>query len=352
MECSRISIVVPCYNEAEVLPLLYDRLKNLQPPPGVILEFILVDDGSTDNTWEQIRSFADFHPDWNAIRLSRNFGHQRALWTGLQAASGDAILVIDADLQDPPELLEEFVRLWRQGNEVVYGVRRNRKEFWGKRLAYLGFYRLLEKIADIRIPLDSGDFCLMDRRVVDQLLQLQEPSPFIRGARAWVGYRQVPLVYDRDARAAGTEKYKLRQLFDLAVNGLFSYSQKPVRWLLGLGLLVAGLSLVLVVGALGLGWYAGSVTLARVAVILAGVIGMVGGLNLFGLGIVGEYVFKAFEATRSRPITVVAERVPDAGWSRGGGPVVSLQDYRRRNAGTVPGGEDSQLERTGRRKVG
>lgn len=305
---TKISIVIPCFNEAEVLPLLFQRLNELPGLPDTELDFVLVDDGSTDNTWQQIRAFAEQNKCSKALRLSRNFGHQRALWAGLQAAQGDAVMVIDADLQDPPELLDEFVEKWRQGNQVVYGVRQKRKEGLIKRMAYKSFYRILGKLSDIRIPLDSGDFCLMDRCIVDQLLEFNEPSPFIRGARAWVGYDQVPLEYERDARAAGKEKYGLKQLVDLAINGLLSYTQKPVRFLM-----VTGALLFAAAGVFG--FAAGVLLLSGSSVfglpvstvLLSVLIGMVGGCNLMGLGVVGEYVAKTLECMKSRPTAVVAE---------------------------------------------
>ena len=307
---STISIVVPCFNESEVLPLLFQRLRDLPKIEGLELEYVLVDDGSSDDTWQQIQAMATQFPNWTAIRLSRNFGHQRALWTGLKAARGDAVFVIDADLQDPPELLEEFVDKWRKGHEVVYGVRKKRKEGWVKRTAYRVFYRFLKKVADIEIPLDSGDFCLMDRCVVDQLLSFNEPDPFIRGARAWVGFDQIPLEYERDARAAGREKYGVKQLMELAVNGLLSYSAKPLRLLMIVGLILAGVSSAgfassLVCILLGVDLIGMTPSLGLVC----GSIGFVGGCNLFGIGLVGEYVFKSFEGIKSRPTAVVADTV-------------------------------------------
>ena len=237
-----ISIVVPCYNEEEVLQLLFDRLGGAARDWQADVEFILVDDGSTDKTWEIIQQFHRRDPRWKAVRLARNMGHQIALWTGLQHAGGDVIGVLDADLQDPPEVLPRLFEKWEQGYDVVYGVRRKRKEGLFKRLAYFGFYRVMSLVAEIDIPLDSGDFCVMDRRVLQAMLRSKETNPYVRGIRAWVGYRQIGVPYERDARAAGEIKYTFRKLLELASGGIFGFSTRPLRVASYLGLTISSLS--------------------------------------------------------------------------------------------------------------
>ena len=243
----RVSIVIPCYNEQEVLPVLFERLTAVANQWAIQYEVILVDDGSSDRTWEVMRRLRALDARWRAVRLARNFGHQIALWTGLRHADGDLVAVIDADLQDPPEILPSFFDQWAHGFDVVYGVRRKRKEHLLKRAAYAGFYRVLNFCSEIPIPLDSGDFCVMDRRVVQAILQTNEQEPFIRGLRAWVGFPQTALEYERDARAAGDVKYTLPKLFALAASGIFSFSTRPLRLAAYLGF---GVSICSFLGAL------------------------------------------------------------------------------------------------------
>ncbi len=197
-----ISVVVPCYNESRVLPLLYERLTAAASEWGEDFEVIVVDDGSDERTWSLVRELHEYDPRWKAVRFSRNFGHQPAVTAGLAHACGDAVIVIDADLQDPPEELWRFLALWREGYEVVYAVRRSRKENVFKRAGYHLFYRVLGRLATEPIPADSGDFCLMDRRVVQVLVAMPERNRFVRGLRAWAGFRQIGVEYDRPERAA------------------------------------------------------------------------------------------------------------------------------------------------------
>lgn len=302
-----ITILIPCFNESEVLPLLYERLRQLPHPEGCRISILFVDDGSTDNTWEQLRSFTVEQSDWNAIRLSRNFGHQRALWVGLENTNSDAVFVIDADLQDPPELIADFAALWLAGADVVYGVRTKRKESLIKRLAYNSFYRILDRVADIKIPLDSGDFCLMDRRVVQAILTSKESLPFIRGLRAWVGFNQQPLSYERDSRAAGKEKYSFLMLLDLAINGLLGYSRKPIRLISFMaGALILLSMLILAGGAFG---FMASLLSATTFTILAfAALALVSAGSITGaIGIVGEYVLKIYEGSSERPVAIMSE---------------------------------------------
>jgi glycosyltransferase involved in cell wall biosynthesis len=307
-----VSVVIPCFNEEAVLPLLFERFQKAADDWPHRLEVVLIDDGSSDRTWSLLEEFHHLDPRWKILRLSRNFGHQLALWTGLQHTTGDVIAVLDADLQDPPEILPRLLEKWADGYDVVFAVRTERKEGLFKRSAYYLYYRLLRLLSDIDIPLDSGDFCAMDRRVVEALRQCPEQEPFIRGLRAWVGFRQTSLVYARSERAAGEVKYTFRKLMQLGLNGIFSFSTKPLRLVTGMGLLM---SMTAFLGALfyllqrifvdtfakfGFGPVPGFATIVIAILFFSGV-------QLIGLGIIGEYVGRIFREVKRRPLTLVAD---------------------------------------------
>jgi polyisoprenyl-phosphate glycosyltransferase len=298
-----VSIVAPCFNEEVVLPIFMQRVAGSAATWGALWEVVLVDDGSSDRTWEIIRGQHQRDPRWRGIRLSRNFGHQAAISAGLQHASGAAVVIMDSDLQDGPELIEAFLREWRGGAEIVYGVRHNRKEGRAKRLAYDTFYRLLARIADIRIPLDSGDFCLLDRKVVDLLNALPERNRFLRGLRAWVGFHQVGIPYDRSSRVAGRPKFTIRQLTQLAIDGLLSFSRFPLRLTAWVGLAVAAVSLLFAAARLGRLVRADSLTL------LAAAFAFLGGVQLMFLGVLGEYIGRIYDEVRLRPSWIVWDAV-------------------------------------------
>ena len=227
--CPMVSVVVPLCNEAEGVDELYRRLSVALGSSGVDYEILLVDDGSSDATADRIDELAIDDDRLVVLHLSRNFGHQAAVSAGIDHATGQAVILMDGDLQDPPEVVPLFVGVWQQGYDVVYGIRRHRKEGLLKRVGYAAFYRLWNAISDLDIPLDSGDFCLMDRRVVDVIRHLPERMRFIRGLRSFVGFRQIGLPYERAAREAGTSKYSLRALVGLAIDGLVSFSSYPLR---------------------------------------------------------------------------------------------------------------------------
>jgi dolichol-phosphate mannosyltransferase len=277
-------------------------------------EVLLVDDGSRDATPRLIDALHDQDPRVVVVRLSRNFGHQAAISAGLEHARGQAVVVMDGDLQDPPELIPQFLHLWRRGNDVVYSVRRRRRESLLKRLGYRTFYRVLALISEMDIPLDSGDFCLMDRRVVDTLNRLPERCRFVRGLRSFLGYRQVGLVYDRPAREAGRPKYTLRMLSGLAIDGLVSFSGSPLRMVTYLGLAAAGLAMVMTAWVLNdairnqtapRGWA------STMVVVL-----FMGALQLLSQGVQGEYLRLIFLESKQRPTYLVGElrRRPAATW--------------------------------------
>jgi dolichol-phosphate mannosyltransferase len=308
-----ISLVIPCYNEQDVLPLLFERV-NAAAKWNAEYEVILVDDGSRDSTWEVITACHRRDPRWKGVRLARNFGHQIALWTGLQQATGTVIAVLDADLQDPPEILPQFFAKWEEGYDVIYAVRAERKEGPLKRLAYYLYYRVLAFLAEIDIPLDSGDFCVLDRQVLQAILASREQVPFIRGLRAWVGFRQTALAYERDKRAAGAVKYTFRKLVQLGLNGIFSFSSRPLRLATYLGFIV---SITAFVGAvitlfqrifaqelepIGLGPVKGFATTVIAILFL-------GGVQLLCLGILGEYIGRIYENVKGRPLAVLRDSV-------------------------------------------
>jgi len=309
-----ISVVIPCYNEEDVLRLLFDRLGCAAAQWPLQYEVILVDDGSSDATWSMLAEMNRRDPRWKTVRLARNFGHQAALWAGLQHAGGDLIAVLDADLQDPPELLGEFFAAWQSGHDVIYGVRQRRKEGLLKRAAYFGFYRILSFLSEVEIPLDSGDFCVMDRRVVQAMIQIGEQEPFVRGLRAWVGFRHVGLPYERDARAAGAAKYTFRKLLALALSGIFSFSTRPLRLATYFGFAVSAVSFVGAIFTLLQRIFREQFTtigLAPVPGYATTVIALLflGGVQLICLGILGEYIGRIYDNVKGRPQSVVSERV-------------------------------------------
>ena len=307
-----ISLIVPCLNEDQVLPLLYHRIQAATQDWPFDYEVILIDDGSTDKTWEQLQRFHEEDDRWKAVRLSRNFGHQLALWTGLQHARGDAIVVLDADLQDPPEIIPQFLEQWQAGYDVVYAIRRKRKEGLLKRAAYFCYYRTLSLLSEINIPLDSGDFCVMDRRVVDAVLSCSEQEPFIRGLRAWVGFRQTGLEYERSGRAAGEVKYTFTKLAKLGLNGIFSFSTRPLRLATWMGITCSSIAFLAAVFVLLRYIFAeelkpyGVLPVPGYASIIIAVL-FLGGLQLIGLGIVGTYIGRIFQEVKGRPLTFIAD---------------------------------------------
>lgn len=299
----RVSVIVPLFNEEENLPELHRRLTAVLGDYGESYELLFVNDGSRDSTPLLLDELAGQDAHVAAVHLSRNFGHQAAICAGLDLARGQAVLIMDGDLQDPPEVLPQFLDKWREGNDVVYAVRAKRKENLFKRTAYFLFYRILGKVSDLAIPLDSGDFCLMDRKVVDALRGMPEKTRFVRGLRAFVGFKQVGLVYDRQARQAGPPKYTLRALFKLAMDGLISFSSFPLN-------LVTYLGLGAVLVAMGLtGWvlYTALVTQsgphgwASLAVLVL----FLNAIQLLSLGILGEYVRRIFLEVKERPTYIL-----------------------------------------------
>ena len=298
-----LSVVMPVFNEHENLRALHARLSAVLKQTGLSYEIIFVDDGSRDGSLELLRDLVIVDRQVLVVELARNFGHQVAISAGLEHARGSGVIVMDSDLQDPPEALPQFIAKWREGHDVVYAIRAQRKEHWLKRTAYAAFYRLLQRVANIDIPLDAGDFCIMDRRVVDLLVGMPERNRFVRGIRSWVGLDQVGLAYERHARHAGKPKFTFSRLIYLALDGLVSFSYVPLRVITMLGLAVSFLSIVLAmfyaVKKLTVGLNPpGFATLIVAIFFLAG-------MQLITIGVIGEYVGRIFEEVKRRPLYVV-----------------------------------------------
>jgi dolichol-phosphate mannosyltransferase len=293
-----LSVILPVYNESETLELLAGRLiPVLEEITRGSFEIIFVNDDSRDGSDQIIDALHERDRRVKAIHFSRNFGHQAALQAGIDAATGAAVVLMDADLQDPPEVIARFVEFWQQGYDVVYAVRKRRKEGFLKRLAYASFYRTMRAIAEINVPLDSGDFCLMDRRVVDTLIGLQERNRFLRGLRSWVGFKQIGIEYERDARHAGEPKYTMRKLVGLA------FSAVPLRFATWLGIAAAGTGFLVAVWAVFtkiFGIYSPRGWASTMAVIL-----FIGGVQLLMLGVIGEYLSRVYDEVRQRPQYIV-----------------------------------------------
>jgi glycosyltransferase involved in cell wall biosynthesis len=301
-----VSIIVPVYNERDVLPLLRERLTKVIDGWTCAAEIIAIDDGSRDGTDELLDAFAAEDPRIKVVHLSRNFGHQAAVSAGLVCASGDCVAIIDADLQDPPEMLESLLGRWEEGIDVVYAIRRRRKEGWLRRTSYYLFYRILQRLSAISIPLDTGDFCVMDRAVVESMNRLPESSRFVRGLRCWVGFRHEGLDYERQARAAGEPKYGLLKLLQLAADGIFSFSIVPLRIITCVGLLgtllsFIGLSVTVYIRVLGLSVFGMSPSQVPGYASLFVSLMFLSGLQLLFLGVLGEYLGRFYLETKRRP---------------------------------------------------
>lgn len=306
-----ISIVIPIYNERENIKNLYNRLCTAEQSWDEEAEIIFINDGSTDESLDIMISIADENQAVRVINLSRNFGHQASISAGISHANGDAVIIMDGDLQDPPEEIQHFINKWRQGYDVVYAIRKKRKENIFKRILYKTFYRILRLISDINIPLDSGDFCLMDKRVVRVINQeMPESIRFVRGLRAFAGFKQIGLEYERNERAAGKTKYTLVKLIRLALDGLFGFSTFPLRMVILLGFVIAIPSCIM-----GIIIFSGKIfdftifgrTPGAVPGFTTLAIGMffLGGIILIVLGVIGEYIGRIYYEVKSRPTYII-----------------------------------------------
>lgn len=301
------SIVMPVFNEQENLPELHRRLTDVMKSLNETYELVFVDDGSRDKSREMIRQLNQTDPCCKLAGLSRNFGHQRAVSAGLALSNGQAVIVMDSDLQDAPEVIPDFIAKWKEGYQVVYAIRRTRKEGFFKQLAYKTFYRILKATSDTDIPLDSGDFSLMDRRVVNLIKRLPEKTRFVRGLRAWVGFNQIGIPVDRDERFQGKPKYNLRQLMFLALSGLMSFSVLPLRFATALGVLVSTLSLLSVVVVILVRIFTNWSLPGFAAT--ASILLFLGGVQLLTIGVLGEYIGKIFDEVKDRPLFILSETI-------------------------------------------
>jgi len=300
------SIVAPIYNELQNIPELYRRIREVMGGMGEAWELVLVDDGSTDGSTEKIRELARADGHVRAVIFARNFGHQIAITAGWDYARGRAVIIMDADLQDPPEVIPQLAAKWKEGYEVVYAVRAARLgETWFKKFTAALFYRLIRWITDVDIPLDTGDFRLMDRKVVDVLKQMRERHRFPRGMSAWVGFRQIGVEYQRAARYAGETKYPFRKMVRLALNAITSFSYFPLQVATYFGFVSAAIAILAIPIVVYLR-VAGSQAFFGQATTLIAVL-FLGGVQLISLGILGEYIGRIYDETKSRPLYIVRE---------------------------------------------
>lgn len=300
------SIIVPVYNEASCLDELHRRITEVMNSLGDDWELVFVDDGSQDGSAEIIRRLAASDAHVRPVIFARNFGHQIAVTAGMDYSRGKALVIIDADLQDPPEVILELAAKWREGYEVVYAVRTEREgETWFKTFSASLFYRVIFRITDVKIPLDTGDFRLMDRKVVDVLNQMRERHRFLRGMSAWVGFRQVGLPYKRAARFAGVTKYPFNKMLKLALNAITGFSYFPLQLATYVGFFAAGIS-ILAIPIVVIMRIAGSQAFFGQASALIAVL-FLGGVQLISLGILGEYLGRIYDEVKGRPLYIVSE---------------------------------------------
>ena len=305
-----ISIVVPLYNEEAVFDQLIERLTQVVNKVDFSCEVVLVNDGSTDATAILIEAICKKDNRFSGILLSRNHGHQLAVSAGLANSRGrKGVMIIDGDLQDPPELVVEFYNLLTTGYDVIYAIRKNRKESFLKKLAYKIYYRLQKKISSFNIPIDSGDFSMLSRRVVDTMVEMPEQSRYLRGMRAWVGFKQIGFEYDRDERLAGESKYSWLKLFELAFNGIFNFSDFPVKIITRLGFVTVLFSLIYFIYNIYRKVYYNDVPQGFTATILA--IILFSGVQMISLGLIGEYVLRIYNQVRNRPLFVIDKIIQD-----------------------------------------
>ncbi len=308
-EHPRYSIVAPIYNEEGNIQKLYDRVSQVMDSTGESWELVTVNDGSRDKSFEMLEALSHKDPRIKVINFARNFGHQLAVTAGLHYTSGDAMVVIDADLQDPPELILDMIERWKAGYHVVYAVRQERKgESWFKLFTAKMFYRIIYRITDVDIPLDTGDFRLMDRKVVDALNSMPEHNRFIRGLTSWIGFKQTGITYVREAREWGETKYPLKKMVRFAMDAVTGFSYFPlqvmvyVSFVLGVLAILAVPIIAILRLILGFQFLGGQVT--NIVVLL-----IVGSFQLFFLFILGQYVARIYDETRGRPLYIVAEKV-------------------------------------------
>jgi len=302
-----LSIVVPIYNESSNLETFYERLKSSLDKIKIETEIIFVNDGSSDDSLSIIKGFSEKDAQVKYIDLSRNFGHQIAIYAGLIKARGDAVVSIDGDLQDPPELISELYGKYKEGYEVVYAKRKSRKGVGlFKRIAYKLFYRILSKITSISIPLDTGDFRIIDKRIIGLLKEMKEQEKFLRGQIAWMGFNQTYIEYDRSERLSGSPGYTYRKLFRLAIDGITSFSNFPLRLATISGFLVSIVSFFFILRSIYIKLFTDTIIPGGWTSLMIAIL-FLGGIQLIGIGIMGEYISRISTNTRNRPLFIIKE---------------------------------------------
>lgn len=305
------SIIAPIFNESGNIPDLYIRLRDVLDSTGESWELILIDDGSTDDSADLIRDYANQDARVKPVLFARNFGHQIAVTAGLDYSRGGAVVIIDSDLQDPPEVILDLITKWKEGYEVVYAVREEREgESWFKLFTAALFYRMISSITDVNIPMDAGDFRLLDRKVVDVLNQMREKHRFLRGMSSWVGFRQTGVPYRRVARQVGETKYPFRKMFRLAINAITSFSYFPLQLATYIGFVAAGISILSIPIVIAIRLWGSETPLLGQATTLIAVL-FLGGVQLISLGILGEYIGRLYDEAKGRPLYIVREAPSD-----------------------------------------
>jgi dolichol-phosphate mannosyltransferase len=303
------SVVAPIFNEIGNLPEFYRRVKESLDQTGEIWELLLVDDGSTDGSTEKIRALAAEDERIKPVIFARNFGHQLAVTAGMDYANGQAVVIIDSDLQDPPEVILEMIAKWREGYEVVYAVRSEREgETWFKLFTASLFYRLIYRITDVNIPMDTGDFRLLDHKVVAVMRQMRERHRFLRGMSVWVGFKQTGVQYKRAARFSGTTKYPFKKMLKFASDAITSFSYFPLQLATYLGFFAAGLSILAIPVVIALRLLGSETFLGQASTLIA--VLFLGGVQLISLGILGEYIGRLYDQAKGRPLYIVREAPP------------------------------------------
>jgi dolichol-phosphate mannosyltransferase len=309
----KLSVVVPCYNESLNIVKTINRIELNLKKISQNYEIIFVDDGSRDNSFKILEEISKINLNLKIIRFSRNFGHQNAIYAGIESTSGDAIFLIDADLQDPPEKFEEMYNKWQEGYDVVYGVRRSRKGSLFKKIFYSTYHKIFKWLSDLDSQADLADFCLMDKKIKDVFLQIKEKNLYFRGLRSWVGFKQIGVLYDRDERNLGETKYSLAKLFELAFDGIFNFSIKPLNFIFLTGLIMFIFAIFLIVFYLsqkffGFSFLGVSPSETKGFYTTISIVLFFGGINLTALGIIGEYIGRLYKEVKERPKYIIQDK--------------------------------------------
>jgi len=306
----KISVIIPCYLEEEVIKISYERIsKVMNNLDNYKYELVFINDGSTDNTYNILLDIAKEDNNVKIINFSRNFGHQAAVMAGLKNCSGHSAIIIDADMQDPPEVIPDMLKLWEDGNEIVYGQRKSREgETYFKTFTAKAFYRVLKKLSDIDIPVDTGDFRLIDRKVIDSLCNLREHNKYIRGLVVWVGFKQYAYEYDRQERIAGETKYPFKKMLKLALDGIISFSTKPLKIIGGIGMLALFMAFITAIYAI-LSYVFGWNNLVPGWTSLMLTITVLSGIQFVSIWIMSEYIARIYDEVRNRPEYIIKEKV-------------------------------------------